>query len=289
MLRVARLWRYPVKSMLGEEVAEAHVGLKGLVGDRAYALLDPSDGTIASAKNAKRWGRLLEFQASFAEEPPSEADVPAVTIRFPDGSEHRSDEAGIDERLSAALERDVRLIREQDVAKELEIVWAREGLTPQEKVETTAIGTQDGEVLGRTKFGVLSPPDRYFDYSVLHVLTTTTLAHLQRLAPAATFDPRRYRPNLLLDTDGEGFVENDWVGRTLAGDALQVRVLMECMRCVMTTLPQQDLPRDRLTLRAVAAHNRRDVQGMGRWACAGVYADVAVPGRIAVGSTMTTR
>ena len=55
----------------------------------------------------------------------------------------------------------------------------------------------------------------------------------------------------------------------------------------MTTLAQQDLPDDRATLRTVAKHNRIDIPQLGgRWACAGVYADVVAPGRVAVGDAV---
>ena len=52
---VVSLWRYPVKSMMGEELNTAQVWEHGLVGDRAYALLDSSDGKVATAKNPRKW------------------------------------------------------------------------------------------------------------------------------------------------------------------------------------------------------------------------------------------
>src|SRR5205823_11156062 len=161
-----------------------------------------------------------------------------------------------DRLLSDALGRPVRLVQAGAGTKELEFVWTEiEGLGPKEFVEPTKIGMQDSEMLGRAPFGVPSAPDRYFDVAVLHVLTSTTLKQLRQLEPSGSFDVRRYRPNVVLDTDGDGFVENDWVGETLAANSLRIRVAMPCMRCVMTTLPQGDLPLDRLQLRTIAAHN----------------------------------
>jgi uncharacterized protein YcbX len=68
--------------------------------------------------------------------------------------------------------------------------------------------------------------------------------------------------------DAHGFVENDWIEHTIAiGDEVRLRVTGGCPRCVMTTLPQGDLPRDPGILRAAAQHNQANV---------GVYAGVLV-------------
>jgi len=56
---VASLWRYPVKSMLGEELTAIDVTERGLLGDRAYALVDSADGKAATAKNPKKWPTLF--------------------------------------------------------------------------------------------------------------------------------------------------------------------------------------------------------------------------------------
>lgn len=58
------LWRYPVKSMMGEELNAAGLTERGLLRDRAYALVDPSNGKVVSAKNPRKWGRLLDSRAA---------------------------------------------------------------------------------------------------------------------------------------------------------------------------------------------------------------------------------
>ena len=63
------LWRYPVKSMMGEELNAAEVTEAGLLGDRAYALLDSSDGKVASAKNPRKWPLLFEFRTALFQQP----------------------------------------------------------------------------------------------------------------------------------------------------------------------------------------------------------------------------
>jgi uncharacterized protein len=66
---VVSLWRYPVKSMMGEELNAAEVTERGLLGDRAYALVDRSEGKVASAKNPRKWPQLFDFRAAFVETP----------------------------------------------------------------------------------------------------------------------------------------------------------------------------------------------------------------------------
>jgi uncharacterized protein YcbX len=84
--------------------------------------------------------------------------------------------------------------------------------------------------------------------------------------------------NVIVDTDGAGFVENEWLGRTLAiGDDVQVGVAIPDPRCVMPSLPQEELPRDPQVLKALARHNRIDVGG-AMYPCAGVYAVAAATG-----------
>jgi uncharacterized protein YcbX len=66
---VASLWRYPVKSMAGEELTATEVTERGLLGDRAYALVDSADGKAATAKNPKKWQTLFSLRATFIEPP----------------------------------------------------------------------------------------------------------------------------------------------------------------------------------------------------------------------------
>ena len=59
---VAGLWRYPVKSMQGGGLDDVSVSERGFLGDRAYALIDKDSGKVGSAKNPRRWLKLLNFQ-----------------------------------------------------------------------------------------------------------------------------------------------------------------------------------------------------------------------------------
>jgi uncharacterized protein len=281
---VAALFRYPVKSMLGEQLESAELGERGLAGDRAYAVIDREDGRVASGKHPRKWARLLELRASYPDGPGS----PAL-VSFPDGTAARTGDTDFDERLSHFLGRDVTLASHAGEGQVLEEVWpAIDGLAPAETIEAMSAGRREGDdPVSDVPISMLAPAGTFFDLATLHVLTTATLARLRELAPSADFDVRRYRPNVLVDTGGTGFVENDWAGSTLTlGETAQARVDMQAMRCVMTTLAHGEVPADRATLQAIAKHNRIEIANLGTWACAGVYATITSGGTVNVGDAV---
>ena len=83
---VASLWQYPVKSMMGEELNATEVTERGLLGDRAYAVVDSSDGKAATAKNPRKWPQLFDFRATFIQPARAAAKIPPVRIALPDGT-----------------------------------------------------------------------------------------------------------------------------------------------------------------------------------------------------------
>jgi uncharacterized protein len=94
--------------------------------------------------------------------------------------------------------------------------------------------------------------------------------------------------NLIVRVDPDGFVENDWIGHTLAvGDGVSLPVILADPRCVMITLPQGDLPKDPGILRTPAQHNRVEIPGLGRYPCVGVYATVGAGGKVRRGDPVT--
>jgi uncharacterized protein len=120
---VASLWRYPVKSMMGEELNAADVTERGLVGDRAYGLIDRATGKLASAKHPRKWARLFDFHAVFVEPPRAGSPVPAVRITFPDGVSVTSEESDLNRRLSQTLGREVTFAASAPEAAIFEEVW----------------------------------------------------------------------------------------------------------------------------------------------------------------------
>ena len=256
---IVGLWRYPVKSMMGEELNATEVAARGLVGDRAYAVIDGLEGKVASAKNPRKWPQLFDFRAALVDS--SRADVSPVRITLPDGTMVTSEQGDLDRILSDALNRRVTLVaadRGHRRAAKAEEYWPdMEGLEHRDTV---------------TDFDL--PEGTFFDCAVVHLLTTATLDRLRELYPQGRFEVRRFRPNIVVQA-GSGvkdFVENGWIGHTLAvGDRVRLGITGPCPRCVMTTLPQGDLPRDPGILRAAAQYNQVAV---------GVYASVLEGGRI---------
>ena len=279
-MEVEAIWRYPVKSMGGERVSTATIGRDGIEGDRAYAIVDPSDGALASAKHPRKWGALLQFGAAYSDGPGS-----AVVITFPDGSVGRSDDVDIDDRISSVLGRAATLTQRVPAEPAYEAEWPDvEGVIPSDFLAAVRTGPgSDGGTLT-----TLHPKHGSFlDFAAVHLVASSTLEHLAELAPDSDFDVRRYRPNVLVGGAGGGFVENTWTAADLrVGDGIVLRPIVPTMRCIMTTLPQGDLPRDPATLRTVAAHNRLDIPGVGVWSCVGLYAEVVETGAINVGDIL---
>jgi uncharacterized protein len=264
---IVSLWRYPVKSMMGEELNATEVAKTGLFGDRAYALVDSSDAKVASAKNPRKWPQLFDFRAALADAPRTAVKVPWVRITLPDGTIVTSDQPDIDRILSNVLKRQVKLesaLAEQRTASAEEYWPDIEGLDHRDTL---------------TDFGL--PEGTFFDCAVVHLLTTATLDRLRALYPDGRFEVRRFRPNIVVETANreKDFVENAWIGRTLAiGDAVRLSITGPCPRCVMTTLSQGDLPIDNGILRTAAQHNRANV---------GVYASVLQGGKIGRGDSLS--
>jgi uncharacterized protein YcbX len=263
---IVSLWRYPVKSMMGEELNGAEVARRGLLGDRAYALVDSADGKIASAKNPKKWPRLFEFRAAFTEPPVAGVKLPSVRINLPDGVYVQSDQPDVDVALSNVLQRDVKL----------ECAWPERRGAKAEEYWPDIEGLDHRDAV--TEFDM--PEGTFFDCAVIHLLTTATIDRLRALYPEGRFEVRRFRPNIVVETprSEKDFVENAWIGQTLViGDAVRLHISGPCPRCVMTTLPQGDLPRDAGILRTAAQHNQANV---------GVYAAVVQGGRIRRGDSV---
>ncbi|MBI2956943.1 MAG: MOSC domain-containing protein [Acidobacteria bacterium] len=261
---VVSLWRYPVKSMMGEELNAGEVTPRGLLGDRAYALVDPSTGKVASVKNPRKWGRLFECRATFVEAPRGGGRLPPVRITLPDGKVVTTEQGDLNQILSTVLGRQVTFATTAPQAPSLEEYWPDiDGLAHREIITDEAM-----------------PSGTFFDCAVIHILTTATIDRLRELYPPGRFEVRRFRPNIVVEvaSDEKGFVENAWIGRTVAiGDEVQFSVTGPCPRCVMTTWPQGDLPKDPGILRAAAQHNQANV---------GVYASVVRGGTIRRGDSV---
>lgn len=264
---VAGLRRYPVKSMLGEDLPACGVTERGLDGDRGLALVDRGTGKVGSAKNPRLWRRLLTLAA---------ASGPCVKITFPDGTVRASTDPGIDAALSEFLGREVTLASEPPPGAELDRA------VPDEVLRDGVEARVRSEIV---RIAAGSPAGTFFDFAPLHLITTSTLGRVAAFSPRGTVEPERYRPNLIIATPGTGFTENDWAGHDLRiGSDLVIRVVARSPRCAIPTLEHGGLARDTQALRVPAARNRISPrEGAGPEPCAGVYAQVIRPGRVQAG------
>jgi len=280
--RVIEIWRYPFKSMAGERLEQGAIGPRGLLGDRGWAVRDEHAGEI---RGAKKLPALLQCSARYVIEP--EADrVPPVAISLPDGSGVRSDAPEASVRLSALLGKPVSVWPLQpesavdhyrraapdnpDLFAELRDIFGR---NPDEPLPDLSVFPP--ELLQYT-----SPLGTYFDAFPLHLLTTASLALLGGRTPEADFAVRRFRPNIVVEPVDRtpALVENAWCGRAVRIGRVQIKVEMPCVRCVMTTLSQGDLPEDPRVLRTIVRDADQNL---------GVYATVVTPGRVEVGDAVT--
>jgi uncharacterized protein YcbX len=235
--RVIALWRYPMKSFLGERLEEAALDPNGVEGDRGYALRDASSGHVLSAKKVSM---LLRARA--------QTRNGSVVLTLPDGTSIDIGSADAAKTLATWLGRDVDIVR------------------PSGTSERPVVEGDSGPFLGR--------PGGFFDSSAVHIVTTSTLATLKERHPEGVFDPRRFRPNIVLETPDDGYVEERWIGSTLSVGGAAIEITKPCSRCVMTTHAQEELPVDRDILRTVIVHNEEHV---------GVYGIVRTPGVVRVG------
>lgn len=297
--RVRELWRYPVKSMAGEKLDQSEVAVSGFWGDRGWAIRDELTGEI---HNAKRHPVLMQCSAVYRSAPQEEV-IPHVEITLPDGTTISSDSPDVSHRLTELMHRHVTL-RRRPPASDTQFYRRREPgaalvgrlaqYRPARRLLQWAIvrggaAKELRESFGRepdeplpdfadvpgTVFEYYTPPGTYFDLYPIHVLTSSTLQRLSALNPKAIWDVRRFRPNVVIDTESmRGALEDDWVGRTVRIGAFALKGEMPTIRCAMTMHAQADLPRDSSVLRTIVRESRQ---------CVGLYGSVAAPGRVSVG------
>lgn len=263
---VAQCWRYPVKSMQGATTSRLRIGSHGVAGDRAHALVDDATERVLSAKSVPE---LLWASAD------------DESIRLPDGTTVALDDEDRDGRLSAWLDRAVRLLtlEQSGLPAELGLSYEMTFDPPDDDAEM---------------FEIPLPEHGFVDLSPLHVIAASTLEGCRRERPELDWDVRRFRPNLVFDgaTDSNGlfvedaalFVEDSWVGAELAvGERCVIRVQQPTVRCAMPLRAQPagpegpELERRRELYRAMTELHAEVPNHLG------VYVEVVSPGEVAVG------
>jgi uncharacterized protein YcbX len=282
---ITDIFRYPVKSMKGHALSSAIMTKRGIPGDRAWALKDEERGGI---KGGKRFPQLLSMTPVFASEPNEQNISPTVSITLQDGQVVSSTDPNINATLSKAVGSPVSLWpilpedqlehylrppmdENVDVEAYYREIFAR---NPDEPLPDVSLFPE--EVL---KYE--SPPGSYFDAFPILIMSRASLIHLNEVAAAAggqsNFDVRRFRPNILLDIDANGFPENQWMGRRAKIGSAVIKFEMPCPRCVITTHGFEDLPKDPKIMRHLVKENGGNL---------GAYVSIETPGTFAQGDVI---
>lgn len=282
--RISSIWRYPVKSMLGERVAAADIGEYGLHADRTWAVRDVE---LDVTTGAKRHPGLLMCSARYVDTPPADAGpghAPEVVVEFPDGEQVSSSDPSVHDELSTFLDREVTL--EPLPPLDRKDRYRGSVATKADLRETFGLGADDPlpdmSMFPIKKLAELSryatPVGSYVDAYPVHILTEQSLAAMAERVPGTDFDVRRFRPTVLIDSPGSAEnAEWGWCGGVLRLPRAQLQPLIPTIRCVMPSLEQPGLERDPRITRTIAAHSRR---------CLGVYGTVLRAGRIAEGEAL---
>ena len=272
--KVVEVWRYPVKSMGGEAVAQALVDAGGLAGDRHWAVID---GDAREIRSAKRWPELLGYVARYVggRTPATDAYAAAVVpveIVAPDGRTLHSAAADRDAELSAWLQRVVRLsprapAHDRDHyrlarARTPESTAAEMDLQAGETPPDFSLMSDAAAVFMQELADCATPPGSYVDAFPLHLLSRNALAWLGARSGLDT-DARRFRPNLLIDIDGAGAEpgEDAWIGWHLAIGEARLRIDSRTVRCAMPgrAQPRFGLAEQPTLARALVEHGRRQL------------------------------
>jgi uncharacterized protein YcbX len=239
-------WRHPVKSLQGERLAAAALEEDGLVGDRCWGIREEASGKILTGR---REPRLLQAAASLGEDGQPE-------IALPDGMILRGTGPATDGALSVWLGRAVTLAAARGA--------------PGAQAEYFADATDDTSAAIEWTM----PPGRFVDAAPLLLLTTASLRAAAAFHPDGHWDVRRFRPNLLIGIDADGWVEDGWCGQTVRVGDVELLPRKPCQRCTMVTRPQPELERDLGIYRTVARHHAGNL---------GVWTTVRTPGTIRTG------
>jgi uncharacterized protein YcbX len=252
--KVDSIWRYPVKSMRGEELDEAFAGFSGIYGDRLFAFRSSGSPKGFPYFTAREQRRLLQYRPRF---------------RYPDKATQPINLAEAESMGANPVSAD---------PSELMIdVETPDGRTlPVD--DPTLITMLRADIDQKHQLTLMRSERAMTDCRPVSIFSLQSAQQLSN-ETGKPIDKRRFRANVYVDlTSGGGFAENDFVGRSLRiGSKVVVRILERDARCVMITLDPDTSEKTPEILKKVAqAH-----EGM-----AGVYGAVIVEGMLHKGDSV---
>lgn len=275
---IKEIWRYPVKGMAGETLDGCTLDKTGLSGDRIWALRDSARREIQSCKFRPE----LLLCSARCRGGDSTGPGDQVDVLFPDGSVLGSDSTEIHTLLSALTghastleplrpDSDLDFYRRHKLddhtwLAELKATFDREAGEP----------LPDFSQLPQSAVDFVAMPGTFFLVTPFHLVTTATLDHLTALHPQSDWDARRFRPNVVIETEpgAEGLVEQAWVGHRIVLGQATLDCAGTTPRCGAITRAQRDFGADKSMLRTVVKEADQNV---------GVYGLVANAGELRLG------
>jgi len=259
---VTQLWRYPIKSMGGEQITAAQIDHNGVAGDRGWAVREVEADETRSARQIPK---LLQFAASYAESPSFDRRSPAVTITTPTDAQVQSADANCDSQLTEILGRAVKLtpLHPVDDLEHYRRAPMPEGIDPISALRAV-FNLEAGDPLPdlsglpQELSGFSTPPGTYFDCYPIHIMTTSSLNTLSAVGGGDDVDVRRFRPNILIDTgDAEGLLEVDWTGKKLRLGEVVIELHTTTVRCSVPAHAQRNFGSSRAVGRALIENTKQ--------------------------------
>jgi len=246
--KVDSIWRYPVKSMRGEELDEAFAGFSGIYGDRLFAFKSSASPKGFPYLTAREQRRLLQYRPHFRH-----PDKAARPINLAEAESMGTNPVSAD---PSELMVDVETPDEQRLAID----------------DSALMDMLRADIDAKHQLTLMRSERALTDCRPVSIFSLQSARQLEE-ETGVPIDKRRFRANVYVDlTSAGGFAENDFVGRSLRiGPKVVVRILERDARCVIITLDPDTTERTPEILKKVAqAH-----EGM-----AGVYGAVMVEGTL---------
>lgn len=248
---VESLWRYPVKSMRGEELEEAFAGYPGVYGDRVFAFKSSASPTGFPYFTAREQRRLLQYRPRF---------------RYPDKAAGPVNLSEAEKMGAGPLSADI-----SELMVDIETPGSKTFAIDDPRLIEMVLS----EVEPKHQLTLMRSHRAMTDCRPVSIFSLQSAQQLSD-ETGTQIDKRRFRANIYLDLDSNnGFEENELVGRSVRiGPKVIVRVLERDPRCAMITLDPDTAERTPAVLKKIAqAH-----EGM-----AGVYGAIVVEGVVRKG------